>query len=73
MTQPINGYRAYLLRLCGSPEAGWRASLEDPHSGERSAFATLAELVAHLERASERRAPDSQAPGTVDGDCHEIV
>ena len=27
----------------------WRALLENPHSGERAAFATLAELVAFLE------------------------
>jgi hypothetical protein len=55
MTQPDIGYRAYLLRLWRTPESGWRATLEDPHSGERSAFASLAELLAHLEQAPVNR------------------
>jgi hypothetical protein len=48
--KPIN-YRAYLLRLWkvrsldGDGQAKeWRASLEEPHTGERLAFATLAAL-----------------------------
>ena len=43
-------YKAYLLRLWReSQEAGWRALLENPNSGERAAFATLTELVTFLE------------------------
>jgi hypothetical protein len=49
MTQSDLSYRAYLLRLWRSPGSGWRISLEDARSGERSLFASLAELVAHLE------------------------
>ena len=30
-------YRAYLLRLWGTPGAGWRATLEDPSTGQRRA------------------------------------
>ena len=52
MTEPRR-YRVYLLRLWqaagkdGQPV--WRAALEDAHSGERHAFADLAQLCAFLE------------------------
>jgi hypothetical protein len=52
MTQSDLSYRAFLLRLWRSPGSGWRVSLEDAHSGERSNFASLAELVTHLEQAA---------------------
>ncbi len=45
-------YQAYLLRLwLTADEKGslWRASLEDPHTGERLTFATLERLFAFLE------------------------
>jgi hypothetical protein len=41
-------YRAYLLRLWCAADAEWRASLEDPHTGQRRAFATLDKLVDFL-------------------------
>ncbi len=50
MTSPQATYRAFLLRLWHTPETpgGWRASLEDPHTGQRQAFATLAQLAEFL-------------------------
>ena len=45
-------YFAYLLRLWREPggeTARWRASLQDPHSGEKFGFAHLDELVAFLQ------------------------
>lgn len=43
-------YMAYLLRLWREKKDGaWRAMLENPNSGERAGFATLAELVTFLE------------------------
>ena len=45
-------YVSYLLRLwqTGNEEkAAWRASLENPLTGERQGFASLKELVAFLE------------------------
>lgn len=45
-------YIAYLLRLWqvpGRARAIWRASLEDPHTGERVGFASLEHVVAFLE------------------------
>ena len=44
-------YLAYLLRLWQVTDAGklvWRASLEDPHTGERLGFASLEALIAFL-------------------------
>lgn len=44
-------YFAYLLRCWQSNEEErlvWRASLEDPHTGERIGFATLDAAVAFL-------------------------
>ena len=52
MTEERRRYRAYLLRLWWAGhdgEAGWRASLEEPHTGTRYGFATLAQLFDFLE------------------------
>jgi hypothetical protein len=52
MSDPRRGYVGYLLRLWQVSEgqnAVWRASLEDPHTGERRGFATLQELFTYLE------------------------
>ena len=44
-------YLSYLLRLWrekGGETIRWRASLQDPHSGERVGFACLEELFGYL-------------------------
>lgn len=49
-------YQSYLLRLWSVDEdgtRGWRASLDDPSSGERIGFANLEELFAFLMRRTE--------------------
>jgi hypothetical protein len=56
-------YVSYLLRLwrTGSgKKAVWRASLEDPLTGERQGFASLKDLVAFLEAhiGNRESAPD---------------
>ncbi len=46
-------YAAYLLRLWRErtgESIRWRASLQDPHSGERAGFASLEELFEFLHR-----------------------
>jgi hypothetical protein len=45
-------YFSYLLRLWreGDEGTGWRASLHDPHTGERMGFASLDELFEHLRK-----------------------
>ena len=48
--------RSYLLRLWCTGESGcreWRASLEDPHSGERVGFSNLEHLFAYLMEVAE--------------------
>jgi hypothetical protein len=50
------GYRSYILRCWeehalapGNPEVRFRFSLEDPQTGERHSFVTLAALTAFLQ------------------------
>jgi len=57
-------YITYLLRVwcAGSTDdAGWRAALEDPRSGERQAFRDLAALFAFLDEKT--RGPSQRAEG----------
>ncbi|MCC6187949.1 MAG: hypothetical protein IT318_02865 [Anaerolineales bacterium] len=56
-------YRAYLLRLWRTPGTGWRATLQDPSTGQRRAFATLALLMEFLEQLSGSFAPRGPAEG----------
>jgi hypothetical protein len=49
-------YFAYLLRLWrerSGESSRWRASLQDPHSGERVGFANLEELFGYLRRETD--------------------
>jgi hypothetical protein len=60
-------YCAYLLRCWQEQSlslAAWRFSLEDPHSGERRAFATFEALVAFLEKELSDESPEAQAAQT---------
>jgi hypothetical protein len=46
-------YVSYLLRLWQTQSDGelvWPASLEDPHTGKRRGFGSLADLFAYLEQ-----------------------
>ena len=47
----MRDYLAYLLRIWhikGEGELGWRASLEDPHSGEMLGFPNIEALIDYL-------------------------
>lgn len=56
-------YMAYLLRLWRENSDGvWRALLENPHSGERAGFATLAELVKFLESKTGETIQETAVP-----------
>jgi hypothetical protein len=57
-------YRAWLLRVWPSAAGGCRATLEDAHTGERLAFATLAQLAAYLEGMSEAAGADDECAGS---------
>jgi hypothetical protein len=57
-------YVAYLLRLWRSDSddrSAWRASLEDPHTGERRGFADLESLFAFLKEQLDT-APNTHPP-----------
>ncbi len=46
----FSSYFSYLLRLWREREtAPWRATVEDPHTGERWGFANLRQFIAFLE------------------------
>lgn len=51
-------YRTYLLRIwrAETPDQGWRASLQDPHTERRIGFASLEQLFAFLMEQVERDA-----------------
>ena len=59
MFLPYAQYHAYLLRFWQEEEStSWRASLEDPHSGETFGFASLRELFNFIEsRISDESIP----------------
>jgi hypothetical protein len=53
--KPSRSYMSYLLRIWRSGEneqAVWRASLEDPMTGQRHGFHTLSDLYIFLEGMS---------------------
>ena len=57
MAEEQRQYYSYLLRLWQVDGAGspiWRASLEDPRTGERRGFADLESLVAFLKAQIEQ-------------------
>ena len=56
-------YVSYLLRLwreTGAEEAQWRASLQNPHTGERTGLASIGDLLAFLEEETEPTLSSSQ-------------
>ena len=64
----VQDYVSYLLRLWrekGSASTWWRASLQDPLSGQRVGFAYLDELVAFLQEQTGLAPP---AEGLVKGE-----
>ena len=53
MSSEQRSYLSYLLRLWQTESGGegvWRASLEDPRTGERKGFANLTDLFTFLEQ-----------------------
>jgi hypothetical protein len=66
MTSPERRYISYLLRLWRVSRTGkpvWRASLESPLTGQRLAFANLADLFAFLESETGRSSQDQDEAG----------
>ena len=64
MSAGVN-YRSFLLRLWREADDQWRASLEDSHTGERHAFASLQLLAEYLAQSAQAGfAVTSRAPST---------
>lgn len=62
MTATSN-YHAYLLRVWRENDAEpWRATLENPHTGERLAFAGADRLLAYLSGQLPPAAPPDPPP-----------
>ncbi len=59
-------YVAYLLRMWRVTDRRWRASLDDPHTGQRLVFGSLRHLLHYLETmtggASVPEQPDPAVP-----------
>jgi hypothetical protein len=65
MAEELQRYRAYLLRLWWAGhdgQAGWRASLEEPHTGTRHGFATLEQLFSFLKEQTDRDTDNAARP-----------
>lgn len=53
--RPLSNYQAYMLRLWHEgDDLPWRASLQNPHTGEQQHFAALTQLFAYLEQQTRR-------------------
>ena len=65
MSEARRGYLSYLLRLwqvSSDGELVWRASLENPHTGERRGFANLTDLFTFLQKEVSHVAQCQTAP-----------
>lgn len=57
-------YHSFLLRVWLAEEGSqpqWRASLEDPHTGERQGFASLEDLCRYLKHLTGLGAGEKEA------------
>ncbi len=62
-------YHALLLRIWRVEDdgrGGWRASIEDAHSGERRGFSDLAALLRFLEALLEPPPPEAAQPAVAE-------
>ena len=69
MTERQRPYLAYLLRLWqvqDKGQLGWRAYVENVHTGERRGFAGLSELFTFLENETGQIAQGQPKPGAGD-------
>ena len=57
----MSTYIAYLIRLWGEDDTTWRGTLEDPHNGQRFAFADVEALFDHIrDQTRPRETPQSE-------------
>lgn len=63
MSKRPSAYQSYLLRMWlveDKGTTGWRASLESPHSGKSTNFATLEELFRFLRQQTGQLADQTE-------------
>lgn len=67
-------YLAYMLRLWRGVTGGvstWRASLEDPATGERRGFADLDQLFGYLAKRTDQSPDEAPSPPAEPGGTSE--
>ena len=57
--EPTPNYLAYLVRLWRESETNWRGTLENPHTGQRHAFASIEELLLFLKQQTSDDSDES--------------
>jgi hypothetical protein len=54
MSKNLQYYHAYLLRIWREEEGmPWRATLQNPHTGEQEGFATVEQLITFIRAKTE--------------------
>lgn len=54
MSKNLQHYHAYLLRIWREAEGmPWRATLQNPHTGEQEGFASVDQLIAFIRSKTE--------------------
>ena len=54
MNKNLQDYNAYLLRIWREEEGlPWRATLQNPHTGEQEGFASVEQLIAFIRHKTE--------------------
>ncbi len=62
-------YRAYLIRMWRTADGEWRASLDDPHTGERRCFARLEPCFEYLIQVTRSGLTPAAHPAAEASDC----
>jgi hypothetical protein len=53
-------YRAYLVRLWQEEDGVWRGTVENPHTGEKRAFASVEWALAHIRQEVQQAEQDKR-------------
>ncbi|MBK7895131.1 MAG: hypothetical protein WAS33_30350 [Candidatus Promineifilaceae bacterium] len=60
MSKSLQHYHAYLLRIWREEEGmPWRATLQNPHTGEQEGFASVEQLITFIREKTEGSGPTS--------------
>jgi hypothetical protein len=63
MSKDLQHYHAYLLRLWREEEGmPWRATLQNPHTGEQEGFASVEQLIHFIRSKTEAEESSGNKP-----------